>query len=284
MKSIVYKTSQNGGRDWSYEKTFIATERGIWGNPSCYYDRDSGILFVQVIEESSGKTLMFQSRDGGKRFDMGVRLTRDAIGTPAAYPGPGRGVKLDYGVRAGRIMFCGWWRSLDGVDKWSVVWYSDDMGASWYPSKLDQGTLLESSSNECQIVQGADGDVRVYMRTNTDRIYLMTSEDGGTTFGPRYQLDEMFTVVVQFGMLYFKDQYFWAISNGNDRFGNHRGHLTVYSSKDGKTGWIPVAEILEGPSAYNNLVAIDDHTIGIIYEQGSYNPSEKISFSTFYIP
>ena len=60
-----------------------------------------------------------------------------------------------------------------------------------------------------------------------------------------------------------------------------RNNLTVRVSCDDGGTW-PVSRTLhEGPTAYSCLTVLPDKSIGCLYECGSTNPYEKISFACF---
>ena len=58
-----------------------------------------------------------------------------------------------------------------------------------------------------------------------------------------------------------------------------REKMTVRLSKDSGKTWPYSHLVYPGPSAYSDLVNLPDGNIGLLYENGSQNPYEKIGFT-----
>ena len=56
--------------------------------------------------------------------------------------------------------------------------------------------------------------------------------------------------------------------------------LTIKASLDGGKKWSAGHTVWEKPTAYSDMVMIDDQTIGVFYENGDSKSYERISFET----
>jgi sialidase-1 len=56
--------------------------------------------------------------------------------------------------------------------------------------------------------------------------------------------------------------------------------LTLKASVDGGKKWTAGYTLWEGPTAYSDLVMLDDTNIGVLYENGDSKSYERISFKT----
>ena len=78
-------------------------------------------------------------------------------------PGPGRGLQLDVGPKAGRILMSGSYDQIDPKPKGQrtvdLVWWSDEPGQAWH---LSPSRLLDV--DESSLVQLANGSLLLSMR------------------------------------------------------------------------------------------------------------------------
>ena len=160
--------------------------------------------------------------------------------------------------------------------------YCDDHGQTW---KL--GGWVRPQMDECQAVELADGTGGLLLNMrNTSKANLRAqsvSHDGGQTWAAPEFLRELVEARCQASLL----RYDWPEGKEPGRllFCNpsspRRRDLSVRVSRDDGKTW-PVSRILqEGPSAYSCLSLLPDKSIGCLYECGSTNAYEKISFARF---
>ena len=162
----------------------------------------------------------------------------------------------------------------------SHVIYSDDHGQSWR-----HGDVIRPLANECQVVELADGRLRMDIRSyfGKNRRALSLSNDGGESWSEVQHTDELVEPTCQASML----RYSWSDQGGKSRilFSNpaatERIRMTVRLSYDEGSSW-PVSKLLHaGPSAYSSLAVLPDGSIGCLYERGDESAYETITLARF---
>jgi N-acetylneuraminic acid mutarotase len=110
---------------------------------------------------------------------------------------------------------------------------------------------------------------------------VATSDDGGRTLTPARPDRALIEPPAQASLLRLTTA---AVHDRNRLlFANpasaRRERMTVRLSYDEGRTW-PVARVVhEGAAAYSSLVAIDDRTIGLLFERGERSPYERITFA-----
>ena len=217
-------------------------------------------------------------------MDLGSNGPR---GQHSASQGPHKGrlvIPSDHSVMVGeqRIMH-------------SHMFYSDDHGETW-----QLGTALPEHTDECQVVELADGELLLNMRSYWGRIAKVVerdgkravarSSDGGATWGDLHFDDTLIEPVCQASFI----RYTFAERHSRSRllFSNpasktDRVKMTVRLSYDEGKTW-PVSKLLHaGPSAYSSLAVLRDLSVGCLYERNGVtessgeSPYETITFARF---
>jgi sialidase-1 len=137
-------------------------------------------LFCRKNSPADCRPMVRLSTDDGRSFSP----PREMAITPApSYTGfnHDRAIQL----RTGRILMPVFYTSDYRVDPHikSRVYYSDDEGQTWTPSK----TILDlphskAGAQEPGVVELKDGRVLLWLRTDLGRMYVAHSADGGETF------------------------------------------------------------------------------------------------------
>jgi sialidase-1 len=290
---VVLRRSFDGGKTWRPLQVVADFGPDTIGNPCPVVDRKTGTIWLpltknlgseseKVIRDGTskgGRTVwLTRSTDDGATWSKLVEITRSVRRDDWTWyaTGPGCGIRL----RSGRLVIpCD--HNVRGTRaRHSHVIYSDDGGRSW-----KVGGVLGEHTNECQIVERADGSLLLNMRSyhGKNRRAVATSKDGGLTWSEVKLDDALVEPVCQASLL----RYTLARDGGKDRllFANpastKREKLTVRLSYDEGRTW-PVAKLLHaGPSAYSALVVLPGGTVGCLYERGRESPYERITFARF---
>jgi sialidase-1 len=177
----------------------------------------------------------------------------------------------------------------EGDAKYSHAFFSDDHGSTW-----TLGGTVAPHTDECQVVELADGTLMMNMRNYWERDggepakgrkrAIASSGDGGETWSELSFDDTLIEPVCQASFT----RYSWPGENAKNRllFSNPasteaRVKMTVRLSYDEGKTW-PIAKLLhEGPAAYSCLAALPDRQIGCLYERGAEHSYETISFARF---
>ncbi len=229
------------------------------------------IMLHAIVSEDDGQTWS-QPRD------ITSLLTQPGwIGVMAA---PGRGIR----TRSGRLVVPCYSRRIRGSHEGdhSSVAYSDDQGKTW-----ELGSAAGPSTNECQVVELADGQLMLNMRSYHEKgcRAVATSKDGGKTWS---ELSHDTTLIEPRCQASFIRYAAGAGGDARNRllFSNpahrkQRVNMTVRMSHDTGKTW-PVSRVIHpGPSAYSCLTVLQDGSIGLLYENGKDSPYERISFVRF---
>lgn len=292
---LLVKRSEDGGRTWSRQQ--IVYEEGgtaeiTIGNPCPVVDRERGTIWLPFCRDNR-HVLVTHSRDDGRTWSWPVEITphvkRPDWGWVAT--GPGAGIQITGGPHRGRLVIpCDHGTTAAGRPvKRSHVFLSDDHGRSW---RL--GGVVADHTDECQVVETADGRLMINMRNYWERDggrperggmrAIAFSADGGESWSDVEFDPALVEPVCQASLL----RYSLAALHGRNRllFSNpadrdQRVRLKVRLSYDEGKSW-PVARTLhEGPAAYSSLVVLADGTIGCLYERGEKSPYETITFARF---
>jgi sialidase-1 len=293
---VVLRRSFDGGKTWRPLQVVADAGPHTIGNPCPVVDRTTGTIWLpltknlgneseKVIRDGTskgGRTVwLTKSTDDGATWSKPVEITRSVRRDDWTWyaTGPGCGIQL----KSGRLLIpCD--HNLRGTRaRHSHVIYSDDGGRTW---KI--GGVLGERTNECQVVERADGSLLLNMRSyhGKNRRAVATSKDGGLTWSKVALDDALVEPVCQASLL----RYTLARDGGKggkDRLlfcnpaSTKRERLTVRLSYDEGKTW-PVAKVLHaGPSAYSALVVLPGGAIGCMYERGRKSPYERITFARF---
>ncbi|REJ72195.1 MAG: exo-alpha-sialidase [Planctomycetota bacterium] len=289
---LLQKRSTDGGRTWS-EQEVIHEEGGeeeiTIGNPCPVLDRETGVLWMPFTRNND-HVFMMHSDDHGETWSEPADITQDVKRDDWGWyaTGPGVGIQLTVGDHAGRLVIPCDHRSKE-YDCGSHVIYSDDHGKTW---TLSENTVYPGS-NECQVVELADGRLMLNSRMQSSRETgqrgVSFSDDGGETWSPLSQESGLKDPAVQASFLRLKLEpgqrgNVLLFSNPDVPQRVERGRrvdLTVRASFDEAETW-PHARLLHpGPAAYSCLVALPEDNIGCLYEAGDENAYETIRFARF---
>ena len=161
---LLVKRSEDGGETWS-EQLLIYGEPGevTIGNPCPVVDDDTGVIWLPFCRENDD-VFMTHSADDGKTWADPVDITAD-VKMPAwgwYATGPGVGIQLQRGEHRGRLVIPCDHREDETYGNGSHTIYSDDHGATWQLS-----ALIAPGANECQVVELADGSLKMNIRMQT---------------------------------------------------------------------------------------------------------------------
>ena len=305
---LVLKRSEDQGETWS-EMNVVADFPGrrAAADPCMLIDGETGKVWViydhvwpdsQSLEragvvlpkgvrpDGTGRIIMLHaifSEDDGKTWsepvDITHQLTRE--GWLAVMAAPGRGIQMNNG----RLVVPCYSRRMDGSGRqgdFSSVAYSDDGGKNW---RLGSGA--GPATNECQVVELANGDLMLNMRSYHGKgcRAVATSTDGGETWSELSHDDTLIEPRCQASFIRYGAE---ADSGGKDRllFSNpahrkERVNMTVRLSLDSGATWPVSKAVHPGPAAYSCLTVLEDGKIGLLYENGAGSPYERISFACF---
>jgi sialidase-1 len=206
-----------------------------------------------------------------------TRASRDYDNWGAMFLGPGGAIQM----KSGRLVLpaamkadafsvqatVGSFTGSLGLMRAYVI-YSNDQGQTW-----KRGALAPALTNENQLMELADGKLLMDARQNNgDHRWFLTSADGGQTW-----LRPRVGIAVS------------PVATGIERFGNtllwsgpalaNRQKLVIRVSEDEGQTWNRERVVYGGFAAYSDLEILADSTIGILWERGSTEGYQSITFT-----
>lgn len=297
---LVLRRSRDGGRSW--EPLQVVQEDGAHSlnNPTTVVDDATGRIFLMYqripshLKESSRETatgwegtniyrnLLTVSDDEGKTWSIPRDLTHttkraDRATTTAS--GPGAGIQLKRGSRAGRLIIPFNEGPYHHWNNYAV--FSDDHGEHWKVGANVPGAVVISGAsgprsqiNEVQMVELSDGSVRLNSRPFAGAPLRKTavSHDGGETWSAVEDVAELPDPSCNAAILRVTDP-----KNGSPGMilfsgplGSRRERGTLHASRDDGKSW-PASRLLwPGSFAYSALTKLPDGGIGCLFEADDY--------------
>ncbi len=299
---IVYKKSTDAGASWTPLRKLLDHESPQVGNPAPVVLTETGDHQGRIItyyntgiasewDTRNGKGLRevwySYSDDHGTAWSAPVNITtqvhrpnRPDINAEYAYQEdwrsyaltPGHGIQLHHGPHKGRIFIAANHSAGPPEDDFaeyrSHAFYSDNEGSSYTLSD----DIDVPSSNEAIAAQLSDGRVMMNIRQQNGeerRRLIALSDDGGASWQDIHFDQDLVDPVCQASLLAYRssDEGDWLIFS-NPESTTDRERMTIKLSQDDGKSWTVKKLIDAGPSAYSDLVQIDDH-VGLLYEAGN---------------
>ena len=301
---LLLRRSTDGGKTWSPPQIVWDDGDNTCGNPCPVQDRETGTIWLLLtwnhgrdsegaIKKNEGhdtrRVFITRSTDEGLTWSDPREITETTKRPEWRWyaTGPGVGIQLEHGPRAGRLVIpCdhSLVSSEDPTGYNSHVIYSDDHGQTW---RL--GGTITPAVNECQVVELADGalmmNMRNYDRTQTTRA-IATSADGGMTWSQVRHDPDLVEPICQASFLRYTkrpedDRNRLLFANPAHGQRGQRRDLTIRLSYDEGQTW-PIQRLLwPGPAAYCCLSILPDGPIACLFEGGKDSPYERIVLARF---
>lgn len=189
---IWMRRSRDGGRSFEESVCLCPSEGSrIWTNPVPVYDGQSGRLFLFYSDNPDNcrtENYLMYSDDWGNHWSAPQRMNGwlETGETPPPFhlAGPGHGIQLTRGEKAGRLIVPFWHRqwgpNRPASERGYCVsaLYSDDHGESWHHTAYIGQACM---ANESRIVETKAG-LRWVIRPIGPCRYTCQSSDGGITW------------------------------------------------------------------------------------------------------
>ncbi|MGP2437298.1 exo-alpha-sialidase [Streptomyces sp. JW3] len=305
---IVLKRSADGGRTWGPLRVVNDGGGDTHGNPAPVVDRATGrVLLVETYNtgraDDAGCAIpcdraphLQYSDDDGLTWSAPRDLTAEI--RPAGWnswyaTGPVHGVQLGTGAHAGRLVLgvnAESWDDGRVAANHAALVVSDDGGAHWRVGATDtwpvadDGTFRQKPS-EVTLAELADGTLLVSGReqdgTDLGHRAQTVSRDGGDSFAAPFEaLPDLYTPQVQGALLRLGDRVLLSAPADPDR----RRTMVIRSSWDSGATWDSVDRatvVTRDWSGYSDLTALDETTVGLLYEAGTADARDEIRFARF---
>lgn len=322
---IVLKRSRDKGKTWSVERVIFDDDDHTSTDITIGQDRSHHRLWLFFLRDKK-KFNYFTSDDSGVTWQGPVSIHEQVIkpewdhltsakAEEDADPSSGgrgsqwaRGWYQRYGVgpgnamiqlKSGRLLVPARHREDIGKGRlrsFAHCFYSDDHGGNW---KL--GGTIGLNTSECQLVELANGDVRVMSRNESsedapDNLRHLTSlsHDGGVTWEPVCRAEELITPrchgpVERFTLASKQDKNRLLFSSPASPYRQKehpygRYNLTIRLSYDEGETWTAGRTIWPHPASYSDMVVLDDMTVAYVYERGDKGSThfwDELHFARF---
>ncbi|MBC8868682.1 MAG: exo-alpha-sialidase [Planctomycetes bacterium] len=309
---LLLLSSSDRGRTWS-------DPRIVWkddsepnvtiGNPCPVLDVQTGTVWIGFTRNNQ-RAFVTHSTDDGRTWATPTEIT-EAVkpkNWKRYWTGPGHGLQLTLGPKAGRLIFPSY-HIVDEGDRRvmrSHMVYSDDHGRTWQigqstaigPPIDPDGVHLSASwvpgpydweGCECLAVERPDGRLYLTVRNQAGfkrKKACAFSDDGGTSWSPLSLQDELPGPTCQSSIIGLpadtdgNARILWSGIHASDSPGGRRD-LTIFLSEDGGQTF-PKSRLLHGgPSAYSDMTALPDRSVLIFYEGGTTHRYGSIRVARF---
>ena len=296
---LLLRRSTDGGRTWAPPQVVWDDGPNTCGNPCPVVDQETGIVWMlltwnagQISErgiqpgygENSRRVFVTHSPDDGRTWSRPEEITRRTKDEAWSWyaTGPGAGIQLTRGTQRGRLVIpCDHKLPTQAGEQYrSHVVYSDDHGATWQRG----GSAPQDQVNECEVVELVDGRLLLNMRTYDKRVparQVCFSDDGGQTWRDQRHDETLIEPICQASIRRLR----WprgdrpgVVLFSNPASTTKRVQMTIRASYDEGRSWRHTRVLYPGGSAYSCLSALDETTVGCLYEKDGY---QRITFARF---
>jgi sialidase-1 len=290
---LVLKRSTDGGKTWGPLMVVWSDGNNTCGNPSPIVDQVTGRVVllmtwnlgtdkIGTINDGTStdtrRVFITYSTDDGLNWDAPKEITNDVKKPEWGWyaTGPVHGLQIQSGPHKNRMVIPCDYIELrrNGGKGFSHVIYSDDLGDTWHIG----GISPNERANESTVAELSDGRLMLNMRaTGRNARWVAESEDAGLSWKNMRTDYNLVEPVCQGSLLdaYVNGQHTLFFSNPAS---TARENMTIKMSTNNGGSWDKYVRIHAGPSAYSDIVMINDQTVGILYEGGIANPYETITF------
>lgn len=311
VNKLVLKRSEDGGRTWGALETIGDDGERSLNNPCIVQERQTGKILLMYqsypvhIGEFSAelgtgwegdrvvRSYVLESTDEGKTWlaprDV-TRMVKRPKGVNTQASGPGIGIQIRHGSKAGRLIIP---FNQGPPNLWNVYMaYSDDQGQTWHMGDVAPGGIVKKADgkessiiNEVQVVELKDGVLRLNARSMGKPQLRKTSlsRDGGETWSKVEDVPDLPEPGCMASIIRVDDvPKGWpeCILYSGPIGGDRTNGMIVASLDDGRT-WPLRATLCPGRFAYSSLVDLGGGWAGCLFEQGTKDPYERITFARF---
>lgn len=274
---IVARRSTDGGATWG--TAFKVKENGTntVGNPAPVINGAGHIVLAYIKQDSVGGgnryPFVTKSTDGGVTWGASIDLTSlRPSGWTWFATGPGHGIR----TTSGRLIIpINGNHATSGYHAGCI--YSDDDGDTWSISATLSDNTGVRNFNESTIAELPDGTLVMFSRneggSGPDRI-RSTSTDNGATWGSPGE-SNMVNTNVEGSCVQHASKLVFSSPDDPDS----RHNMVIRTSTNGGTTWTTSHTIwrLED-AAYSDLCITGGNSVGLLYERGTTNAYQNITW------
>ena len=294
---LVMKFSDDGGQSWSKLGVIWDDSTNTCGNPAPIQDPATKKIIMMMtwnnghdpqykIENQTSidtrRIFYTESSDLGNTWTKPVELTDilKPAGTTWYGTGPCHAIVKNHEPHKGRIVVPVYCKDTL-YDGYATILYSDDNGVTWKCGNWNR----EGGASESTVAELENGDLILNFRNESrpgESQYrsqyrpFIISHDGGQTWTDKTFCEELTEPCCQGSIL--SSSYSGRLYFLNPHSKKERKYLTLQSSIDNSRSWSVIDTIYKESSAYSDMVELDKHNLGLLYETDNYN---KIIFQIY---
>ncbi|MFE7784624.1 sialidase family protein [Streptomyces nigrescens] len=314
---IVLKRSADAGRTWGPLQVVARNGSGTAGNPAPVVLDSGRVLLLQVhnaadatedrirrgrVPPAGGRRVWLQhSDDDGASWSPPREITDQAKLPQWRWyaTGPGHALQLRHGPYTGRLLVPANHSTppTGPQDSGTEPRYngghallSDDDGATWrigYTDSYshshsggDSDTDRSVAPNETTAAELPDGSVYLNARNEAAaawrRVDAVSTDGGEHLVRPFRPQAGLAGPAVQGSALHLGDR--GALLFSGPAHPAARALMTLRTSRDGGLTWRTVHTVGGLPAAYSDLVRLDRHSVGLLYETGDFSAYSTNTF------
>ncbi|NRB53623.1 MAG: exo-alpha-sialidase [Saprospiraceae bacterium] len=297
---VVYKRSTNNGTSWSPLKVLFSVKGGTCGSPTAVADMINGRICVimsyndrkyaersmppeyeAVDEWGERRVFLNWSDDDGLSWDNLQDLTKELL--PRNYTwdaiGPGAGIQLRHGPKAGRLIIPALGRNL----------FSDNHGLTWQQQQIRSGTSEGTIMQLCNgdLLRNDRGDAGAFKARRRRQISI--SSNNGNSWSSWRSSNDLLDPLCQASLLRYNDSYPQRLLFLNPATTlpglPNRKKMSVKISYDDGITW-PVERILDpNNGGYSSMAKTENGHIASLQEaRENNNTAYTIKFRRFNLP
>ncbi|MBK8657144.1 MAG: exo-alpha-sialidase [Haliscomenobacter sp.] len=280
--------STDGGNTWEPMKNIMDMgpphENNGIGDPTILFDPATRKIWVAALwskgnrsiagsgpgltPDETGQFVLVSSNDDGLTWSAPYSITAQ-IKDPKwkiFFQGPGNGIAM----ADGKLVFPAQYWDPTGMPFSNII-YSQDHGTTWQSSKA----APKSNTTESQVVETMPGVLMLNMRDNRGKFRsVATTSDMGATWKEHPTSYSALPDPVCMGSLIkarvkIKGALREVLFFSNPNTSSGRYNITVKASLDLGESWSPEHQLLIDQRkcyGYSSLTAMDENTIGLLYE------------------
>ena len=266
-------------------------------NPVPVYDRDTNrvwMFYADNHENRSTDVYLIYSDDEGDSWSTPVCMNHcfEGCGLPFHLPGPGHGIQLARGERAGRLIVPFWHRRT-GVESpmfergyCTCMLWSDDHGQTWQIGSFAGTDWYANETRICE-TETPDGKSCLLMqgrRVGDHNRWQMRSYDDGATWQDGMAVPVNCANACDCGLLRIDDgdRMHNAVLVSRCSSVESRRDLEIQISLDGGYSYamryeLPKGDVMPG---YSDLTQLPDQTIGLMHPHMDHILFTRLSLET----